>query len=1467
MNSNNIQTSGGIFSQHFIESIAQEKVNHPACNPDTFTYPYQERINERELEARISSAWADLVERWDVVEREFNALDISALRQRWLRPLFSQLGFNLEFNRSDIVLENDFRFPISFLGRCGTTEFTIPIHSVLYHADATLEIKAAPGKGIKSMAPHDMLQRYLNLSKEHNWAIVTDGVNLRLLRDFFHTYTRGYTEFDLQGIFSTRDFAGFRTMYRLLHASRFVKPAGKETSPIDDMYEDALSLGVAVGNKLRGNVQAAIETFANGFLVSAPGFMEQVRSQADGSQHLYRDILVTIYRILFLLFAEQRGMLPGRGSLYQEEFSLTALRTLAEQPRGDDPNYDLWEKLKTTFSMVEHGVPQLKIYPYNGALFSMARTPLLTPSNGDNSPRCRNDHLLTAIRHLTTVDQDNVMQRISYSDLSVEEIGSIYESLLEITPRISDTALVVDNREILPNTFFLDPRGKGRKTTGSYYTPPSLVNELIKSALEPVMLSRLRDVVPGYDPEMVEALKEGERGLAEEALLRIKVVDPAAGSGAFLIAANNKLGLELARIRSGSIFPPDAVIRHSRRDVLTYCIHGVDLNPMAVELCKVSLWINAAVEDAPLNFLDHHIQCGNSLVGATPDLLKQGIPDEAYNPVTGDDRAYSTSLKRRNRTEREGQGRLPLVMVNPEEPDDLAAWIKVRQLAGSQPGKAEAAYHKLLASKKVLDERLPFDLWTAAFFMPLKSGQPVPTTHDVRQAETDPRLVSDPMVKAARALADDHHFFHWHLAFPEVFDKEGRGGFDVVLGNPPWERVKIQEKEFFEDKDELISLASNASARKKIIGNLHKVNPILWVAFQKALRNAESESKFLLKSSSYPLTGRGDINLYSSFSEKSLNIYNSKGRIGLIVQTGIATEDNNKYFFSEIVENQILISLYDFENRKRLFPDVGSPVKFCLLTIGFSENPQPIQIAFYLLQIDDLNDENRIIKLIPEDFKLLNPNTLTCPVIRNRFDFEITKKLYLSAPILINETFQVNVWGISFLRIYDLANDSNLFLTKNELMSRRFDLHGNIFLKGDITWVPLYEAKMIHQYNHRFGTYKGFDLKPGKRLNKLNLNSPDDLSLPWYWVEKNDFLSRLSTNNRNYFIAFRDITNSATNARTGMFTLIPLYASGNTLPLMITSKTLINEILLLATLNSYVVDYIIRQKIGGAHLSYFIIKQLAILSPDTFSDNLISYITPRICELIFTAIDMQNIANQLWSSASTELKNKINDQWVANRNETLASESYLKDEVSNFNSIFYYFYKTGLCPVFTWSEERRFRLRCELDALFAHLYNLTKDEVGHILDTFPIIRTYDNNEFGEYRTKRVILERFDAMANDPMLEGACIPLNERVSVLKNPPSPQPATTPAPKAQKPTPLPQSKIENKLPEKINKPSALIREAQPTLFDSQPELPAETSPQPSDYSLYRCPLCDVHLAGFALKDHTHEVHKGKAPGYIKK
>ena len=855
----NIQISGGLFTHHFIDAVQAVRFSHPAVAADTFLLPHEEGLSEEQLRDQIGTAWELLTERWDGLEEEIRSMDTTTLRRRWLLPLFSLLGFELDYQRADLEISG-LSFDISHRGRAekDISAYIAPVHLVQPQDGEGLEARPQERRrGPKGLSPHDKLQQYLNMEQDALWGLLCDGLRLRILRDYHHTSTRGYVQFDLEGILQSRDFAAFRALYRMAHASRFIaltpgpSPTGRGEStdfPIEKLYQDALSTGVKVGDELRENVRQAIETLANGFLRATPTLLYKLTSEQEEivypqfgalslEEAFFHDVLTTIYRMLFLLFAEQRGMLPGRGSLYQDEFSMTALRLRAEKALGEDPNFDLWERLKATFTMVAGGEAELGIFGYNGALFSPRRTQLLI--RGDGPVNCRNDALLQAVRYLTTVEREKVLQRVSYADLSVEEIGSIYESLLDFTPRVTHRSVEVEERLVPAETFFLDPRGSERKTTGSYYTHPSLVNELIRSALLPVMEDRIRTATPNFDPEAPESLTPSGQAAAAEAILSLTVCDPAAGSGAFLIAATNTLALHLARLRDGSRYPSEQTVRNARRDVLANCIYGVDLNPMAVELCKVSLWINAAVEDKPLNFLDHHIKCGNSLIGATPKLLEDGIPYEAFAlGRPGDDREYAKEIRKRNRGERKRLEKTPghqpslfRLTALMESREDLARWAELNRLASDQPHAARERYQSYQADEKVARHRLIADTWTAAFFWPLTPEAPQPPTYNLfRQVQESGRApLSQARPRPSPPWPNAHRFFHWHIEFPDVFQgqtsevfakhsEKGEGaetsevsnGFDVILGNPPWERIKLQEKEFFADKDQHIAEASTA---------------------------------------------------------------------------------------------------------------------------------------------------------------------------------------------------------------------------------------------------------------------------------------------------------------------------------------------------------------------------------------------------------------------------------------------------------------------------------------------------------------------------------------------------------------------------------------------------------------------------------------------------------------------------------
>jgi hypothetical protein len=1082
---------------------------------------------------------------------------------------------------------------------------------------------------------------------------------------------------------------------------------------------------VKVGEDLRGNVRLAIERLANGFLQSTPGLLARMSEQTEPVhypeigdlppvQAFFHDVLTIIYRMLFLLFAEQRGMLPGRGSLYADEFSIVALRKRAERPVMEDEHLDLWERLLTTFRMIEKGAPELGVFGYNGALFGADRTPTLNQIGEGNHAALRNDALLRAVQSLTTINRDGVLQLISYLDLSVEEIGSIYESLLDFTPRIvTDETFRVseDPKGLNPGEFFLDARGSTRKTTGSYYTHPALVNQEVQSALVPVLLERLRAAVPAFDENQVEALSEAERKKAETALLNLRVLDPSAGSGAFLISAMNVLALMLARIRAGDFYPAEREIRRARRDVLAHCLYAVDLNPMAVELCKVSLWINAAVEDAPLNFLDHHIKCGNSLVGVPPRMrtarasdspeagaatLFPNLPDEAFTPVADDDKPLARSARNENRKAREGQLTL-WQMTQIETPEDLGAWSELTQLAEDDPKAAEARYLSLLEADDFQRRKLAADLWTAAFFWSFKSDAPrPPTTQSVRQAQADPKLLPAEMVQAAKKLADRFRFFHWELEFEEVFIQNN--GFDVILGNPPWDMLQLDPQEYFSKLIPEISNATTQSIRERLVKSLEKTNPEVYASFQHELHYTESYQKFVHSSGQFPLTSYGRINLMALFAEAACHLINTHGRAGLILPLGIATDSFNQYFFSDIINKQSLVQLIGFENESFIFPDVHHAFKFCIFVVSGGEVITRSDFAFFCRRFDDLNNLERHFELSVNDFHLLNPNTLTCPTFRTKTDAEITKTIYRRVPVLHNEDNGANYWGFNGSLMFMMNTDSSFFITQT---------------KSD--YLPLYEAKLFHQFDHRWATYQNIsqdDIRKGlaRELTNDERNDPTFTPLPRFWVPKQEVEKRLKGWVYNWLICFRDITSSVVE-RTVISSIIPLVGVGNSAPVFITNivDAKLNACLF-ANLNSLVLDFIARNKVGGTHLNFYILKQLPILPPSAYSPADIDFIAPRVLELVYTAHDLRPFAEDMGYHGEP----------------------------------------------FKWDESRRAQVRAELDATYARLYGLTRDELRYILDpkevhgadfpgeTFRVLKDKEIRLYGEYRTSRLVLRAWDS---------------------------------------------------------------------------------------------------------------------------
>ena len=1243
------------------------------------------------LEDEIAIAWGDAKAYWAAFQRRLARLDetetgTSITREHWCIPLLELLGYNPVYQGKAEVVDNQ-TYAISH--RTEEGENKPPLHII----GCRINLDKRPPSGNPRLSAHALMQEYLNHT-EHLWGIVSNGLQWRLLRDCSLMTRLSYVEFDLEQILNLENYAEFSLFYRLFHRSRL--PEGMEDSDkclLEYYHQEALQQGGRVRDKLRDGVEKALQFFGTGFLQHPQNqpLGEAIATGILSEKDFYRQLLLLIYRLLFLMVAESRQALitepdEEKARIYLDYYSITRLRQLAERPSyRREGNQDNWQGLRVTFRLFDENWrgQMLGLSPLNGDLFGSKVLQTLDNYAIDNYD------FLQGIRHLSLYEQKGQLRRVNYGALDVEELGSIYESLLDFTPRVMV-------RNGIPQ--FVLVAGSDRKTTGSYYTPPELVAQLIKSALDPVIEQRLKEVSSGTVQDG-DTLKHNY----EQALLSLKICDPACGSGHFLLAAARRIGKELAKVRTEEAQPGVEPIKQAVRDVIRHCIYGVDLNPLAVDLCKVALWIEGFCKGLPLNFLDHRIKCGNSLVGVLDiSCLDEGIPDTAYNPVTGDVKALATGLKKRNKKERETEGQLSIFGDLSQERQQYGQdWQQLGDLQEITPDDVRHKQEKYMANRNEEGwwrDYSACNLWTAAFFMPLTEEglQLLPTTEALKQLLRG-NISTEKIVEAANGLGAEKRFFHWCLEFPEVFEE---GGFSCVLGNPPWERIKLQEKEFFASKDPDIVNAANKAAREKLIKQLIHSNPRLLQEFEEAKHDADAQGKFIRESGRFPLTAVGDINTYSVFAETTRKLINADGRVGVIVPTGIATDDTCKRFFGDLTQRQSLASLYDFENREKLFAAVDSRMKFSLLAMSGKPIPQA-NFSFFLTQAKQIEEglkpnNGGMFQLSSQDIALINPNTLTCQVFRTKADAELTKKIYQRVPILENEKTGVNPWGISFMAMFHMANDSHLFKTRCCASAPE-----------DIVLKPLYEAKMFHQFDHRWGSYTGGECKDVSLEEK---SDPNCTVNPRYWVDKAEVENKLALKwDKEWLLGWRDVCRS-TDERTAIFNLLPRVAVGNNAPIMIIENNKSDLITcLFGNLCSLIFDFITRHKVGGTHMNFFIVKQLPIIPPDWYTPEDIEYISSHVLELVYTAYDMKPFALDMGYEGEP----------------------------------------------FVWNETRRAKLRAELDAKYAKLYGLTRDELRYILDpadvygadfpseTFRVLKNNEIKKYGEYRTQRLVLAAWD----------------------------------------------------------------------------------------------------------------------------
>jgi len=1296
-----VKTEGAILPADLLQRVADGR-SLDGLTPADYHLAPSERLNEA-----INRSWNRCLGVWQSFDEQRNRLPagdtgVTLTRERWLLILFQELGYGRLPYQGSLPLgpaADAPRYPISH------SWGHAPIHLVSFRQKLDLRDPAS------KRSPHSLVQEYLNRAEGSLWGLLSNGLRLRVLRDNASLTRAAYVEFDLEAMMDGELYADFALLWLVCHQSRV------EGEPPTACWLEKWSQAAAVGgaralDALRDGVQEAIVALGRGFLShrANAGLKAGLQSGELSAQDYYRQLLRLVYRLIFLCVAEDRDLLllpdtPAEAQRrYAEFYSVRRLRDLAEVQRGS-PHPDLYRSLRRVFVLLREGYEPLGLPGLGSFLFSERSTPALDGAD------LANRDLLDAVRALAFTIEGGVRRPVDYRNLGAEELGSVYESLLELHPQINTGA----------GTFALDvAAGSERKTTGSYYTPSSLIRSLLDSALEPVVEDRL--ALAGRDPTAQEA-----------ALLDIQVVDPACGSGHFLIAAAHRLARHLARARTGDEEPAPAELRAALRDVVRRCIHGVDINPMAVELCKVALWMETLDPGKPLSFLEKNIQCGNSLIGATPALLGKGIPDEAFTPIEGDDKAYCSEWRKRNKQQRESR-QMSLFAPDLQPWDrlgDLAAGMMRLDAVGDDTLDAvqrqQEMYESLVRSSDYRYGRLWADAWCAAFVWKKTKEFAYPITEEVfRNVERNPFNVAPWMVEEIERLREQYQFCHWHLAFPHVFRQPATdeapedeqagwsGGFDVVLGNPPWEKVQLEEKQFFEVWRPDIASATSAN-RRRLLQTLPDEDPVLWGKWVQALRESEATTHLIKRSGRSPLSSRGNINSYTLFLELSTDARSPRGRTGMIVPSGIATDETTKLFFQQLMESRSLVSLYDFENRAGLFPAVDSRMKFCLLTLTGPSRPaaEGAQFVFFAHRVEDLREMDRRFSLTAVDLALLNPETRTCLTFRSQREACVTKQIYSALPTLAADEGAASGWNCQSKQMLNITHDSDGFRDAAALgrMRGRFLPTGDFIDCEGHKWLRLYEGKMAGLYDHRQASvaYRSDVSYRTTRLDETSLQQHCDPSFsvrPQFWVAEARVRQLVPVwYAHHWFVAFKRIT-SSTNERTMIGCVVPWAGLIDAIPVVYVHDTPPNAVCLLANLNAAAFDFTARTKVGGLQLSHFILRQLPVVPASAYSQewkpagrDLASFVVSRALELTYTAWDLQPFAQDC-----------------------------------GYDS-----------PPFRWDEARRFLLRCELDAAYFHLYEIARDDVDYIMDTFPIVKRKDEAAHGEYRTKQVILEIYDEM--------------------------------------------------------------------------------------------------------------------------
>lgn len=1228
------------------------------------------------------------------------------------------------------------------------------------HGAAILEAKAwnirLDRKGNQPMdrVPSNQIIRYLTSADVQSnghirWGILTNGRLWRLYYNRARSKSEDYLEIDLTralhlpgsqaDLFSTADKEAqdwVKVFYLLFKREAFLREREEKT-----FHERALERGQHWESKVAEDLSEIV------FKDIFPALLTSLKSSDPQAPTILNDqymeelrdnALTLLYRLLFVLYAEDRNLLPVYDNKYDDYGFRKRVREDIERRMNEKDTFsdrrDTYYHLALDlFNSIDKGDESIGLPPYNGGLFDSRKYDLLSRA------RIPDSVFAPLVYKLSHRDDKGVMKWINYRDLSVQQLGSIYERLLEFYPKVEDGG----NLTVRPNIF-------ARKTSGSYYTPESLVGLIIERAVGPLLKERKEAFWDKAEELKLGRDKKRKNKLLETldpatAMLELKVCDPAMGSGHFLVSlvdylADNILEaidevetegkvpwadkenpyaspvskriasirariLEQANEHGWNVKEEQLDDKHIvRRMILKRCVYGVDKNPMAVELAKVSLWLHTFTVGAPLSFLDHHLRCGDSLFGEWVGKLQDELNERGVLF------SHNTVIKAQNAA---------AGMLQIEQLTD-ADISEVKKSASMFEGVEEATaplnsflqlYHafKWIASSP--NDKVAVDNWLFGTY-----GDPYNIASDKAQIENNSdfaKLFKELLAKA-RNLIEEERFLNWEVSFPGVWRHwewhEPEGGFDAVIGNPPWDRMKLQQVEWFADRKPEIAMAPRAADRRRMIEELEKKNDPLWQAYERAAWHAETALERARRDGQYPLLSGGDTNLYSLFVERAHRLVNPNGLVGLLTPSGIAADKYASAFFKSISTDGRLAALFDFENKKVFFPDIDSRFKFCTYVAGGkNRNFDRTDMAFFLHDIAELDETDRVFSLTHNDFERVNPNTGTAPIFRTQRDAEITLGIYEKFPVLNNHD-KGKAWPVKYLRMFDMTNDSGLFKTREELEKNGYyPINNNRLKKGEDYFVPLYEGKMVQMYDHRAAKVIVNEENINRPAQPKNTDleeylKPDYYPEPQFWVDTKNIPESVGF---KWGLGYKMIT-APTNMRTFIASMIPQSGVGNSMGMMIPDqdKSLFRELApsLLANVNSFSFDFVIRQKIQGQNINWYIVEQLPVISPEVFKQPLgnttvAAFIKEHVLHLTYTAWDMQPFAKDM---------------------------GYDGDP-------------------FIWDEEDRRHRKAKLDALFFNLYEIREKDADYILSTFPIVKKHDEAEHGRFLTRDLILAYMRAL--------------------------------------------------------------------------------------------------------------------------